>query len=156
MASSLPPIPIPSSARSDVEPRRWSAPSRRPSQHYASLVLDVYGSVLFCNRDVARLFGCDPGEVVGRQVKSFLIDLPFNESTPGYNLAVTIVWYSEGWRPVRVRTRDGAMIDVQARVLEFRSADRHQLLLELRWVALERRFAPTLRLEEQPGAGAST
>jgi PAS domain S-box-containing protein len=132
-----------SSARGLVD-QPWDGIARQALQHYACLVLDVYGCIEFCNRAVARLFGCEPTEAVGQPIHSFVFDLPFNESTPGYNLAVSIVWYSDGWRSLHARARDGRTTNVEARISEVRDTDGHSLLMELRWLSLDRRVVPVL------------
>ncbi|MBI4293819.1 MAG: hypothetical protein HY661_20280 [Betaproteobacteria bacterium] len=60
------------------------------------MVLDRSGTVRYCHAEAARLFRASAHTLVGRHVRALIPHLPFNPRTPGYNVAYTTFWASEG------------------------------------------------------------
>ena len=63
---------------------------------FAAMVLGKSGTVRCCHAEAARLFRASAQTLVGRHVRELIPDLPFNARTPGYNVAYTTFWASEG------------------------------------------------------------
>ena len=76
-----------------VETRGKAAAHRAP---FAAMVLNRSGTVRYCHADAARLFCASARALVGRHVSELIPDLPFKPRTPGYNVAYSTFWASEG------------------------------------------------------------
>lgn len=76
-----------------VETRRKAAAHRVP---FAAMVLNRSGTVRSCHDDAARLFCASADALVGRHVSELIPHLPFKPRTPGYNVAYSTFWASEG------------------------------------------------------------
>lgn len=53
----------------------------------ATMVLDDYGKVLFCNPEAANIFGDELDDLLARHIKDFIPDVPLNPKAPGSNVA---------------------------------------------------------------------
>lgn len=62
----------------------------------AAMILDSSGTVRYCHADAAHLFHASPSVLVGRHIRELIPDLPFDQRTPGYNVAYATFWAPEG------------------------------------------------------------
>lgn len=109
----------------------------QPSK-YASLIFDLLGIVRFCNRGLARLMGCDASEITGTPVRSLLLDLPFGDKTPGYNVSRAKVMFGRTeWHPVRLARSDGGIELVDAALESLEIDGRRLFVLELRYASMQ-------------------
>lgn len=113
-----------------------SQPSANAARHemHGSLILDLFGVVRFCNRDLAQLVHCDPSELIGRAVRRLLPDLGFSAKTPGYNLALAKVMFSQGeWCPLRLACENCENLWVDAALESVEIQERRLFHVDLRW-----------------------
>ena len=72
--------------------RKTCGEAHAPKVPFAAIVLDRFGTGWYCNAEAAQLFRAGLHTLVGRHVKDLIPDLPFNSSTPGYNIAYATFW----------------------------------------------------------------
>lgn len=65
-------------------------------EHEAALTVDVRGRIIGCSTTAAALLGQTPDALFNQPVKNVLPNLPFSESTQGYNLAYAITQGARG------------------------------------------------------------
>jgi hypothetical protein len=146
MDRSIPPAAV--SERLAIDPLRAkrmlatrASPARETAVQppkYASLIFDHLGIVRFCNRGLARLIDCDGSEITGRPVRSLLLDLPFSDKTPGYNVSLAKVMFGPGeWHPVRLARSDGGIELVDAALESLELDGRRLFVLELRYPSMQ-------------------
>ena len=118
-------------------PRRTDSERR---ETHGSLILDIFGVVRFCSRDLARLMRCDPRDLTGRAVRSLLPELAFSEKTPGYNISLAKVMFAQGeWCPLRLACENCDTILVDAALESIEIQERRLFHVDLRWPS--RQFA---------------
>jgi len=93
------------------------------------LILDVQGVIRFCNTGLARIIGCSPDELVGREVKTILPDLAFRDGTPGYNVALAHL--QDTWRDLDLVLADGTQRSMSTRVEHHPGTGGHLFFVEL-------------------------
>lgn len=124
-------------AFSTKPPRRTDSERR---ETHGSLILDIFGVVRFCSRDLARLMRCDPSDLTGRAVRSLLPDLAFSEKTPGYNISLARVLFAQGeWCPLRLACESCGNLLVDAALESIEIQERRLFHVDLRWPS--RQFA---------------
>lgn len=92
--SDSPESPLAPSVTRNAEGRRPAplAHRRRRSSDAAFAIAGLDGRIGFCSHDFAHLFGLAAAQVGGVQLATLLPALPFNGSTPAFNLAFATFW----------------------------------------------------------------
>ena len=101
---------------------------------HGSMILDLFGVVRFCSRDLARLMRCNPSDLTGRAVRHLLPELEFSAKTPGYNLSLAKVMFAQGRRcPLRLACEncDNLLVDAALESIEIQ--ERRLFHVDLRW-----------------------
>ena len=112
-------------------PRRTDSVRR---ETHGSLILDLFGVVRFCSRDLARLMRCDPCDLTGRAVRSLLPELAFSEKTPGYNISLARVLCAQGeWCLLRLACESCENLLVDAALESIEIQGRRLFHVNLRW-----------------------
>lgn len=135
-------------------PDHFALPSKSPSganaaRHdtYGSLILDLFGVVRFCSRDLAELMRCEPSDLTGRAVRQLLPDLAFSEKTPGYNISLAKVMFARGeWCPLRLACEDCGNLVVDAALESVELQERRLFHVALRWPSRQSAAPDTPRL----------
>jgi hypothetical protein len=97
------------------------------------LILDRYGCIRACGRDIAALVDVAPGKLIGQPVKSLLPALPIHADTPGYNVAFAIFQASAGHSPVfQFKKSSGITVAVSVSLTVLETVPEYLLSLEIR------------------------
>lgn len=86
-----------------------------------SVILDQHGCIRACGQQIAALAGIVGQRLNGQPIKSLLPTLPFQASTPGYNVAFAVFQANAGRRTVCKMTKGAGaavMVDVALTILE--------------------------------------
>lgn len=127
----------------------------------ATLVLDVEGTILFCDEAGAAMFGDRAANLSGRPIGSLIADLPFRAMTTGYNLAYVGFWFShKPWQRYLGLNIDARPFPLEVSLRPLKLGRQRTFLLSLRrpgdrWWTLARTEWLASRLEDtHEGASA--
>ena len=123
----------------------------------ATMLLDLEGTIVFCDEAGARLFRGRVADLIGRPIASLIADLPFGASTPGYNLAYVGLWFSNVlWQRHRGLNLEARAFPLELSLSALELGERHAFLLHLRrprdlWPALAHIQRLASRVEDDEG-----
>lgn len=100
---------------------RLQIPVDSGKNHWHTLTLDVEGHIQSSDRTAMHVLGPQTDALTGNAIKSVVPDLPFSESTPGYNMAYAVFHGAKGAKVRRtVLATNGQRIPVET-ILSYRN-----------------------------------
>lgn len=80
---------------------------------YGAMVLDRFGIIRYCDTLALQLLGAGPPEVIGRDIRTLIPQLPLSARTPGYNLAYATFCATRGPRLCRAFDSSGRVASLE-------------------------------------------
>jgi hypothetical protein len=120
---------------SDISASVRQVPAVRPALARLSrlLILDRYGHIRFCGRDIAALVDVAPEKLIGQPVKSLLPALPINGDTAGYNIAYAVFQANAGRSLLfQLKKSSGITVAVSLSLTVLEIVPEYLLCLEIR------------------------
>jgi hypothetical protein len=97
------------------------------------LILDRYGYIRSCGRDVAALADGASRQLVGQQVKRLLPALPIHADTPGFNIAYAVFQAgAERSSLIQLKKSSGCSVTVAVSFTVIETSPEYLLSLEIR------------------------
>lgn len=97
------------------------------------LILDRYGYIRSCGRDIAALADGAPRQLAGQQVKRLLPALPIHPDTPGFNIAYAV--FQAGTKcssMTQLKKSSGSTVAVAVSFTVLETSPEYLLSLEIR------------------------
>ena len=100
---------------------------------YGILILDLLGTISFCNSTFESMTGGHSDDLLGRSVCDVLPDLPFSRKSPDYNRAmVTTKFGQDRWWPHRLALASRGHCFVDVCIVPMVTDGRKRFVLEAR------------------------
>jgi PAS domain-containing protein len=109
--------------RPDVTPK--------PQSLLGSLLIDIRGTIVFCDTAVARLQGSSCENLIGRPIRAVVPGLPLDPRTEGYNVAFVSFSAARCVRPWPLLKQDGSRTLVEGKVILLNTDESYLFRLEL-------------------------
>lgn len=111
--------------KSACEPLQRSGEAAKPSRNHlerrcaaeqAVLIVNARGAVDYCSNGAAGILGSSVEQILGQPIASVIPELPFKDTTPGYNVAYARFWSDRpAWRKSDCSAPTGEAVPVELR-----------------------------------------